>query len=384
MLMRHLVLLLSVVGLLMLSACGGEKKKQAEADDAKLQKEMEAMESIVDHIEKLYETIAKHPERSLKRFACHTWWDAVEAVEERDAELEEIGFFNDDLWTQMQDTSPDEFEVRDVLFEELDVEEGTALVDFVLWSPIQTVHQKFRLCQEEGDWRVHDIIRINEYDDGDERQIDMLEAMTHYLAEPFEEFEEDEDDDEEEAPQDLDGGFRVSYQGEKPGISDFAGSYLTDMIDSDDDCMEGVMLYRDLHQAMKRQAKGLPLADGETLTVDSRNGYLIYEKSEDGYLNRIEMCFWNEADGKHKLFAENRWAFSSGKPIIGQYDGLSFYRYDNATKMMAPYYMRGLDVGSGTRTYTLPRTGKDIVATIWNDNGTKSQKTLRWDGQKFD
>lgn len=203
-------MLLSVVGLLMLSACGGEKKKQAEADDAKLQKEMEAMESIVDHIEKLYETIAKHPERSLKRFACQTWWDAVEAVEERDAELEEIGFFNDDLWTQMQDTNPDEFEVRDVLFEELDVEEGTALVDFVLWSPIQTVHQKFRLCQEEGDWRVHDIIRINEYDDGDERQIDMLEEMTHYLAEPFEEFEEEEDDDEEEAPQDLDGGFRVS------------------------------------------------------------------------------------------------------------------------------------------------------------------------------
>ena len=51
--------------------------------------------------------------------------------------------------------------------------------------------------------------------------------------------------------------------------------------------------------------------------------------------------------------------------------------------MMTPYYMRGLDVGSGTRTYTLPRTGKDIVATIWNDNGTTSQKTLKWDGQKF-
>ena len=365
----------------MLSACGGEKKKQAEADDAMTQKETEAMESIVDHIEELYETIAKHPERSLKPFACHTWWDAVEAVEERDAELEEIGFFNDDLWTQMQDNNPDEFEVRDVQFEELDVEEGTALVDFVLWSPIQTVHQKFRLCQEEGEWRVHDIIRINEYDDGDESHYDMLEAMTHYLAEPFEEFEEE--DDEEEAPQDLDGGFRVNCQGENPGISDFAGSYLAYMIDTDDDCMEGVILYRNLHQAMKRQAKGLTLADGETLTIDERNGYLIYEKNEDGYLNRLEMCFWNEADGKHKLFAENRWAFSSGKPIIGQFDGLSFYRYDNDTKMMAPFYMRGLDVRSGTRTYTLPRTGKDIVVTIWNDNGTTSQETLKWDGHGF-
>ena len=62
---------------------------------------------------------------------------------------------------------------------------------------------------------------------------------------------------------------------------------------------------------------------------------------------------------------------------------MSFYRYDNATKMMTPYNMSGLDVGTGTRTYTLPRTGKDIVATIWNDNGTTSQKTLRWDGQRF-
>ncbi len=378
--MRHLVLLLSVVGLLMLSACGGEKKKQAEADDAMTQEETEAMESIVDHIEELYETIAKHPERSLKPFACHTWWDAVEAVEERDAQLEEIGFFNEDLWTQMQDSNPDEFEVRDLQFEELDVEEGTALVDFVLWSPIQTVHQKFRLCQEEGEWRVHDIIRINEYDDGDESHYDMLEEMTHYLAEPFEDFEEEDD---EEAPQDLDGGFRVSCEGETPGISDFAGSYLVYMIDADDDCMEGVILYRDLHQAMKRQEKGLPLADGETLTIDERNGYLIYEKNEDGYLDRLEMCFWNEADGKHKLFAENRWVFRSGKPIIGQYDGLSFYRYDNATKMMAPYYMDGLDVGSGTRTYTLPRTGKDIVVTMWNGNGTTSQKTLKWDGHGF-
>lgn len=191
--MRHQVFLLSVVGLLMLSACGGEKKKQAEADDAKLQKEMEAMEEIVDHIEELYETIAKHPEDT-KRFACQTWWDAVEAVDKRDSELEEIGFFNDDLWTQMQDTNPDEFEVRDVLFEELDVEEGTALVDFMLWSPIQTVHQKFRLCQEEGDWRVHDIIRIFKDADGDEMHIDMLEEMTHYLAEPFEEFEEEDEE----------------------------------------------------------------------------------------------------------------------------------------------------------------------------------------------
>ena len=45
----------------------------------------------------------------------------------------------------MQDDNPDDFEVRDIKFLQMDVENGTALVDFVLWSSIQTVHQKFEL-----------------------------------------------------------------------------------------------------------------------------------------------------------------------------------------------------------------------------------------------
>jgi len=33
-------------------------------------------------------------------------------------------------------------------------------------------------------------------------------------------------------------------------------------------------------------------------------------------------------------------------------------------------------------SYSLPRTGKDIIYTEWRDGG-KKQKTLKWNGRKF-
>ncbi len=65
------------------------------------------------------------------------------------------------------------------------------------------------------------------------------------------------------------------------------------------------------------------------------------------------------------------------------YEGRGLFRQE-ITAMACPdcKTIQNIVVG-GTRTYTLPRTGKDIVATIWNDNGTTSQKTLKWDGQRF-
>ena len=95
------------------------------------------------------------------------------------------------------------------------------------------------------------------------------------------------------------------------------------------------------------------------------------------------MCYWNEADGKHKLFACSRWSFENGKSILGQYDGLSFYRYDNATKKMSRCNTPGFDVEYLNKSYALPRTGKDITVTTWDKNGKKTQKTLKWNGHGF-
>ena len=95
------------------------------------------------------------------------------------------------------------------------------------------------------------------------------------------------------------------------------------------------------------------------------------------------MCFWNEADKKHKLFAYSSWLFIHGKPGQGQYDDLTFYRYNNATKTMHHTRDVGFDVEYDANTYTLPRKGKDIIVSKWHDDGTVTHKTLKWNGRKF-
>ena len=186
-------LLLLMVLCAFASASCNSRQKQAQAtntdittDNPKVKK---AKEEIVGHIKELYAGTDRIGE-SNERFACHSWWETVAAVDKKDADLEEIGFFNDDLWTQMQDSNPDDFEVRDIKFQQMDVEKGTALVDFVLWSSIQTVHQKFEFCREDGDWRIHNIIRYRTDSDGKEVELDMMKEMRNYLAEPGEEASE--------------------------------------------------------------------------------------------------------------------------------------------------------------------------------------------------
>ena len=184
---------------------------------------------------------------------------------------------------------------------------------------------------------------------------------------------------------------RVNYKGAKPTISDFAWAYLSDYVyNEDDDVLDEAR--NAAKYAWIQHRKGLPQDEGDKLTVDEKNGYAVYEsRSEyEGVedLVRIEMCYWNEADGKHKLFAYNVACFRNGKYSPGQFDGLSFYRYDNATKKMTSIDAPGFEVQYGTDdgayvTYALPRTGKDIIYSEWDENGKKKQKTLKWNGRRF-
>ena len=152
--------------------------------------DMKAKEDIAGLIKELYAAAAQNESDIDQRFACHAWRDMVAAVEKKDADLEEIGFFNDDYWTMMQDSNPSDLEARDIKFEELNVEEGTALVDYTLYSSVQTIHQKLRFCREDGDWRVHDIIRFYTDSDGKEVQSSLMESMQNYLSPPQEDLSE--------------------------------------------------------------------------------------------------------------------------------------------------------------------------------------------------
>ena len=183
----------------------------------------------------------------------------------------------------------------------------------------------------------------------------------------------------------------VKYQGAKPNISDFVSAFVDarhNEVD-EDECVDEAFIA--VARAWELHQKGLPMVEGETLTVDTRSGYVClerkstYESTED--VQKWEMCYWNESDGKHKLFAYNVLCFRNGKYDPGQYDGLTFYRYDNATKKMKMCDAPGFELRYGTDggtwiSYTLPRVGQDITVSYWYKSGKKN-KTLKWTGRKF-
>lgn len=179
----------------------------------------------------------------------------------------------------------------------------------------------------------------------------------------------------------------VHYKGAHPTISDFVTAFVSsrDLADDDDCCSDES--FNAMGYVWDQHLKGIPMGENQTLTVDEKNGYVLYESSYEYEsvvdLLRIEMCYWNEADGKHKLFAYSVWCFRNGKPALGQFDGLSFYRYDNATKMMTRCDPPGFEVKYYNTSYELPRTGKDIIVTTWDDGGKKEDRTLKWNGHRF-
>ena len=182
-------------------------------------------------------------------------------------------------------------------------------------------------------------------------------------------------------------GIKVNYQGEKPTISDLAWAFLS--ADDGEEELEGEAdeSFNAVKQAWIRHREGLPQEENETLTVDEKNGFVLYEWRYEENLLRIEMCFWNESDQKHKLFAYNVGYYSDGEYSPGQFDGIVFCRYDNATREMTYCEAPGFGVEYGSDdgswvSYDLPRTGKDITVNYWLNVG-KTQKTLKWDGRKF-
>lgn len=180
---------------------------------------------------------------------------------------------------------------------------------------------------------------------------------------------------------------RVDYKGAKPTISDFAWALLSNYVwnEEEDVLDESTSAAK---YAWTQYRKGLPLGEGDKITVDLKNGYAVYESRDNKDLLRVEMCYWNETDQKHKLFAYNVRCYEDGKYSPGQFDGLTFYRYDNATKKMTSCEAPGFDVAFATDdgawvSYDLPRSGKDIIYTEWKDNAKKAQKTLKWNGHRF-
>ena len=180
-------------------------------------------------------------------------------------------------------------------------------------------------------------------------------------------------------------GIKVNFKGSKPTVTDFAWAAFPSLNHQDEE-ESGDRPWIALEDAMKRYSKGLPLEKGEKLTIDSKNGYILYENSgyEDvDYIFRLEVCYWNESDGKHKLIAFNNMAsYMEGRPSMTELSGMTFYRYNNATKRMVYCDPPGFEIDySGT--YELPRIGKNIIFNKWNVDGTTKRMVLKWNGRRF-
>ena len=180
-------------------------------------------------------------------------------------------------------------------------------------------------------------------------------------------------------------GIKVNFKGNSPTVTDFAWAAFPSLNHEDED-ESGDRPWRALEEAMTRHSKGLAQEQGVTLTIDSKNGYILFERVGEEYgdiVFRLEVCYWNESDGKHKLIAFNNMAsYMEGRPCMTEMSDLFFFRYDNATKRMEACDAPGFEIDYSCN-YELPRSGKDIISTRWNDNGTIVQTFLKWDGKQF-
>ena len=188
-------------------------------------------------------------------------------------------------------------------------------------------------------------------------------------------FEEEEED----------WSFPVVFAGQRPTITDFVTAIL-----SQEEIGESLGEMKDnwdLYLA------GRKLPQGRSILVDSKNGYLRYDtedKEEDDlvYTSFIEYCYWNCADGRHKLIALNTVCFRNGEPFMGQFSGVSFYMYDGHTRRMdfTSGYDLGLDFdypeGTEVEVQQLPRVGKTIEYHFYTRSGEVLKKAT-WDGNKF-
>ena len=166
-----------------------------------------------------------------------------------------------------------------------------------------------------------------------------------------------------------------------PDIVDFVTVYLSDTEDE---------LRGSIAPEWQKYLKNEKLSKGVTFTVDKKNGYVRYEMDYDiaypedktGEKSCVEFCYWNCADGLHKLFAENVYLTQKGKPIFTEFSGLYIYAYDNATQKLYMIDQDLLGLGEETHgmvTVGLPRQGKDIDLTL--SDGSK--KKLAWNGKGF-
>ena len=197
----------------------------------------------------------------------------------------------------------------------------------------------------------------------------MLMSTAGIMAQTFE-YPEYENDTERIA---------VRYEGKRPTISDFTTAILNHVKDQ--------KFYDMADRDWKLYQQKKPLSGKSKITLDIPNGYMRYdtfypEKTDTVFM---EMCFWNCADGKHKLVCCNTVWRMDGDYGWADYTGAHFYLYDNSTKKLRDIWAEDIGAlfdGDGLSVFFLPRKGKDIKVSAAG-GGDRWDEVLIWDGYKF-
>lgn len=188
-----------------------------------------------------------------------------------------------------------------------------------------------------------------------------------------------------QAQDDGELSYRVKFNGAAPAITDFIDALLSQ---NEDEMGEAIGIFHTYWNVYKR-SKELPPA--VKIKVDKPHGFVSFSHhyAEDNSSLSIETCYWNSKDGRHKIVAQTIATYQNGRPVMGQYDGITFYTYDSRTRLLkwtpiadvCGEEFNELGLVDGT-VISLPVEGKDI--SIWRPtgNGTKHY-WLKWNGNGF-
>ena len=168
-------------------------------------------------------------------------------------------------------------------------------------------------------------------------------------------------------------------KGSNPTITDFATAYLNNVKEHE--------FFGKVYSEWQRHLQKKRLSNNVCIIVDTRNGYMQYEiiQPEEKDTIVMEMCFWNCADGKHKLVCANTYWILENDYGWNEYIGPHFYVYDNKTKLMREIYPEDIGAlydGDGLSVFFLPRKGKNIKVSAAG-SGERWDEVLEWDGFQF-
>lgn len=171
----------------------------------------------------------------------------------------------------------------------------------------------------------------------------------------------------------------VKYHGSRPTISDFATAFLNHS--------KAKNFYDKVYSEWQRYQQKRPLSKNVSISVDTKNGYLHYEILNPEKKDTIvmEMCFWNCADGKHRLVCANTYWAMDGDYGWDDYIGSRFFVYNNNTRIMREVLAEDIGAlydGDGLSVFFLPRKGKDIKVSAAG-GGERWNEVLEWDGYQF-